>query len=262
MEQHCCVHYLTPATGVCVDCGRSYCGQCLDSAGRCDYCARAAERFLDGFALSLNRWEAGLRSSRLDQAPVVRPPLRRRFTLRRVILGLLLGAVVWTGVDFLLNYHLMLGQLLLSRGKLDQALEHLEKAVEKDPADTELSFMLGNLYLEKGYYDDAILAYSQVIAQDSTNAPAYNNLAWTYAELNTNLNQAEALSRRSLELDKDNPEYLDTLAEVYFKRKEYLRALTFIRKAVEQNPPNIEYYKEKLEKIRKMAYGESRLHEI
>ncbi len=260
--ENCSVHYHTPADRHCVDCGRPYCGQCLDSAGRCEYCARAAERFLDGFALSLNRWEAGLRSSHMSLSRTERRAPRRRFTVRRVIMGLLLAAVVWAGMDFLLNYDLMLGQMLLSRGRLDKALAHLEKAAAKDPSDPELSFMLGNLYFEKGYYDSAIMSYSQTIALDSTNAPAYNNLAWIYAELSTSLDQALELSSRSLELDPDNPEYLDTLAEVYFKRKEYLRALTFIRKAVEQNPPNIDYYREKLEKIRRLAYGESRQHEI
>ena len=180
----------------------------------------------------------------------------------RIGFSLLLGAVLFYGASFLLNYNMVLGQLMLRSGNLDQALVHLEKAAKKQPNDPAISYVLGNLYYQKSYYNKAVMAYSETIALDSTNAGAYNNLAWLYAEMGRKLDEALQLSRRSLALDPDNPEFLDTLAEIYYKRKEYLRALTFIRKAVEQNPPNIDYYREKLEKIRRLAYGDSKYLEI
>lgn len=260
---YCSVHRLAPSAGRCVDCGQNFCSDCLSADRRCVYCTQSAERFLDGFAMSLNRWESGLRDSRLDQGQSVPQRRRgRRFNLRWAVLTFLLGLVLYSGFTFFLNYHYVLGSMMLSRGRLENATRHLEKAAEKDPADAGLQFMLGNLYFERGHYEGAISSYVQAIALDSTNAAAFNNLAWVYAELNTNLDVALALSKRSLELSEDNPVYLDTLAEVYFKRKEYLRALTFIRRAVEQNPPNIEYYRERLEKIKRLAMGENRLLEV
>ena len=151
---------------------------------------------------------------------------------------------------------------MLAWGNLDKAAEHLKKAAAEDPDDPTLPFMLGGIYFERGNYEEAIDSYAQAIVLDSTNAAAFNNLAWVYAELGVNLDQALALSRRSLDLAPDEPEYLDTLAEIYYKRKEYLRALNFIRRAVEQNPPNIEYYQEKMEKIKRLALGENRLLQI
>ena len=261
--EYCSVHRLNPSAGRCQDCGQEYCAECLVSGDRCAYCAQSAERFLDGFSMSLNRWESSLRESRLEPERD-RETARsgHRITLRRAVLGLLLAVVVFSGISFLSNYHYILGSTMLSRGNLDKAAEHLEKAAAEDPEDPTLPFMLGGIYFERGNYEEAIDSYAQAIVLDSTNAAAFNNLAWVYAELGVNLDQALALSRRSLDLAPDEPEYLDTLAEVYYKRKEYLRALNFIRRAVEQNPPNIEYYQEKLEKIKRLALGENRLLQV
>ena len=121
---------------------------------------------------------------------------------------------------------------------------------------------MGNLYFQQGKLNSAIDAFQQTIEMDSLHAGALNNLAWAYTRLNIRLDEALSLSKRSLDLDPDNPYYLDTIAEIYFLKKEYYRALTYMRKAVEQNPPNIEYYRRRLELIKKLVYRQSRFIEV
>jgi tetratricopeptide (TPR) repeat protein len=255
-------HQVLPAAGKCVDCGESFCAGCLDGEGRCVSCREATERFLDGFATALNRWEADLREQRRELYRSAPPAPRRRFTLGRVLIFGLALIVLFYSASFLLNYHLYLGNMFMERGNLPRATAHLEKAAARHPDDPEINFILGNLYFQQGFYDEAIMSYSQTILLDSLYAGAYNNLAWIYTEINSNLDQALTLSKRSLRLEPDNPVYLDTLAEIYLLKKDYFRALTYLRQAVDQKPDNLEYYKEKLEKIKRLAYSRDRMLEV
>ena len=152
--------------------------------------------------------------------------------------------------------------MLLNQGNLPKAQHHLEEAAGEDPNNADLQYILGNIYLQQGNLDDAIQAYRVCLRLDSLHDSAMNNLAWTYAQLGINLVEALVLSKHSLQIEPDNPYYLDTIAEIYYLKKEYYRALTYIRKAVDLDPPNLEYYRKKMEKIKKLAYGQGRFLEV
>jgi len=254
--EYCKIHTEKPAAGKCADCGGSFCEECLDRSGRCGSCSAAAERFLDGFSMALSRWEAGLHNPQIN--PEAAQPIHKgkRAVFSRAVLVIFLVVVGVIAIYFLNNYNIYLGQMFLEQGNFTKALHYYQKASAKEPQNSGLKLILGNIYYQQGVFDQAVSYYSQAIELDSLNAAALNNLAWTYAQMETNLDQALILSKRSLEIEPDNPAYLDTLAEIYFLKKEYYRALTYIRKALDQNPPDIEYFKKKLEKIKKMVYSQ------
>ncbi len=60
-----------------------------------------------------------------------------------------------------------------------------------------------------------------------------NFLAYMWAEQGTNLNEALAFSRKTLERDPDNAAYVDTLGWIYFKLKKYDLALERLKRANE-----------------------------
>ena len=261
---HCKIHPEKQAADYCRGCGEAFCEDCLDESLNCPDCRMEAERFLAGFANALQHWEQSLRVSSQEQSFQFQSPRggKKRYTIPRVvgvILLVLLGAYT---VYFVRNYNLFLGQMFLEQGNLQKARVHFEKASERDPENPELKFVLGNIYYQLGALDKSIEAFSTCIRLDSLNAGALNNLAWIYAQLEIKLDKALVFSKRSLEIDPDNPAYLDTLAEIYYLKKEYYRALTYIRKAVDQNPPNLEYYKRRLEKIKRLAYSQRRFLEV
>ena len=183
-------------------------------------------------------------------------------SLPRVIVIILLVIAGYSTLDFISNYHFYLGQMFFSQGNLPKAQYHFEEAAVDNPDNAELQYILGNIHFQQGNLYDAIHSFRVCLALDSLNASAMNNLAWTYVQLGTNLEEALALSKNSLEIEPDNPNYLDTVAEIYYLKKEYYRALTYIRKAVDLGPPNLEYYRRKMEKIKRMAYGQGRLLEV
>lgn len=55
-----------------------------------------------------------------------------------------------------------------------------------------------------------------------------NWLGYSYVNEGYNLDEAEVLIRRALQLSPDNPFYLDSLAWLYFKKKEYKTALEYM----------------------------------
>lgn len=65
---------------------------------------------------------------------------------------------------------------------------------------------------------------------------AHNYLAYMWAERRENLEQALALSKRSLELKPGDPAYEDTLGWIYYGMGDYERALEWIGKAVRAMP--------------------------
>ena len=260
IPNHCSMHPDRQAEAACAGCGEYFCSSCLDTSDNCPACTSAAERFLEGFSTALSRWEASLQNPQLT--PVPEPEGKRRWSAPRMLMIFLILLVAGSTVYFLLNYHILLGEMFIEQGNLPKAEFHLEKALDSEPDNPDIYYVLGNVYYQQGKLDESIRIYDRCVELDSTFAPAMNNLAWIYAQLSIKLDEALALSRKSLELEPDNPNYLDTAAEIYYQKKEYFRALTFMRRAVQQQPPNLEYYQNRLEKIKKLAFSQSRYIEV
>ncbi|MBW7998108.1 MAG: tetratricopeptide repeat protein [Candidatus Glassbacteria bacterium] len=261
-SNRCSMHHERPAESQCAGCGEFFCGECLESHGNCPACSNAAERFLEGFSTALTRWESGLRDPNLASGEQPGNRSGKKYSWTRIAVFLLLGSFVAYIAYFLSDYNLNMGRLYLEQGNYPKALQYFENSLANDPGNSGLHFALGDLNYQLGDMEAAIDQYRDCLTIDSTHASAMNNLAWVYTQLDIELEEALELSSRAVEMEPENPVFLDTLAEVYYLRKEYYRALTFMRKAVEQDPPDIEYYLGRLGKIKKLAYGEGRFLEV
>lgn len=93
------------------------------------------------------------------------------------------------------------------KGEPEVAVEEYKKAAKDFPT---AYLYLGNIYYGKGEYSVAEKYYRKVIKRKPDLADAYNNLAWMFYRSGTNLNEAEALSQKALELDPSNDNYKDT----------------------------------------------------
>ena len=94
---------------------------------------------------------------------------------------------------------------------------------------------------------EAIENFRKVIGIDPESAAAYNNLAWLYADLQMNLDQAVGLAKKAVELAPTSSNF-DTLAYVYYQRKQYPQAEEAIKRAIKISPSN-QKYNEMLKKI-------------
>jgi Flp pilus assembly protein TadD len=116
------------------------------------------------------------------------------------------------------------------------AIEALEKAKALAPHDTNVRFDLGVLYDKQGRAAEAEAEMTAVIERDPRHARALNYLGYTWAERGLNLDEAEALIRRALEVDPDDGYYVDSLGWVQFRRGHYDEAVATLEHAVELVP--------------------------
>lgn len=85
-------------------------------------------------------------------------------------------------------------------------------------------------------YDVAAAILEPMIDADPENADLLNLLGYLYAEAGINLGTAEKLLLEALELEPDNPAILDSVAWMYFRRKKYWEAKTYIERSLAATP--------------------------
>ena len=108
--------------------------------------------------------------------------------------------------------HVNLGVAYEKQGEIDNALREYRLASKKHP----LAYLyMGNIYFQKNDFDEAESAYRKAIKKDSQNADAHNNLAWLYYTKKENLDEAEELALKAIELNPSKKEiYQDTLVKI------------------------------------------------
>ncbi|HOD74447.1 MAG TPA: tetratricopeptide repeat protein [Syntrophorhabdaceae bacterium] len=106
--------------------------------------------------------------------------------------------------------HINLGVTYERSGELDEALKEYEKASRTLPV---AHLYMGNVFFQKKEFAKAEEHYREAI--DRTGDPgAYNNLAWLYYSTDKNLDEAEKLARKAVELAPDKKEFKDTLQKI------------------------------------------------
>jgi tetratricopeptide (TPR) repeat protein len=87
-----------------------------------------------------------------------------------------------------------------------------------------------------GNSQGAVEKMKEVIEKAPEHADALNYLGYTYADKNMNLDEAEALISRALELDPENGYILDSMGWVFYRKGEYEKARHYLEKAVSRVP--------------------------
>ena len=122
--------------------------------------------------------------------------------------------------------------LLDEKKSYKQAVKMLNGAVERFPTNTQLRFFLGTMYDRVGNPKETIAQMVKVLEQDQDHVQALNYLAYTYAELGRNLDEAFALASRALDLQPNDGYIMDTVGWIHFKRGEVEQAIRFLEAAV------------------------------
>ncbi|NWF98782.1 MAG: tetratricopeptide repeat protein [Nitrospirae bacterium] len=108
--------------------------------------------------------------------------------------------------------HLSLGVAYEKKGEFGNALKEYEAASKKLPV---AYLYMGNVYFQKHNYEEAEYYYKKAIKKDPSNSDAYNNLAWMYFLINKNIDEAEKLALKAIELNPSKMQlYLDTLNKI------------------------------------------------
>ena len=108
----------------------------------------------------------------------------------------------------------------------------MHEVVELDPESHRVHFALGALYDESKDKDKTIEYMQKAIDLNPDYAAALNYLGYTYAEMGVELDRAERLIIRALEIEPNDGFYIDSLGWVYYQKGDYPRAIEQLKKAV------------------------------
>ena len=120
----------------------------------------------------------------------------------------------------------------------ENAILYFNKALSIEPNSKNALHSLAILYDEKSQWENSDEIYIKLINTDDKDAQAYNNYAYSLVERNVKLDQALEMAKKAIEIEPENPSYLDTIGWVYFKLRDFKKAKKYISQSVELNDKN------------------------
>ena len=133
--------------------------------------------------------------------------------------------------------------------KYDKAIELYQKVLTMaDSTDVErranIITGMGDIYSEMNDTARTIECYEEALQIDPYNSGALNNYAYYLAQRGLHLDRAERMAALAVKDEPDNANFIDTYAWVFFAKKDYEKALLYIKSAVEKDEDNhlLEHY--------------------
>lgn len=141
---------------------------------------------------------------------------------------------------------------LMAAGKIDAAVAEIGRSRQALPGSIGLAEDLVPELEKAGRKAEAdalfekVFAANEAVCKDFPKAATWlNNTAWLAARCNRKLDEALGCATRAAELAPDNAGYLDTLAEVHYRRGNRAEAVKLANRCIEL-APEAEHYKEQL----------------
>lgn len=135
----------------------------------------------------------------------------------------------------------------------------LLRKVRQEPDNSLWLIVLGDLLQSRQMEKKAMDAYEQALLLTPMNADLNNNLAWlllTAQDRNLRDRQRALTLARTAVLGKEHGYVLDTLATAYWANGLLDEALATQAKAIRIDPENRAYYREQMEKFRRVQWEE------
>jgi protein O-mannosyl-transferase len=128
-----------------------------------------------------------------------------------------------------------LGTAAFKNGQLDEAIAHLQKALEINPKFAGIHYDLGLCFFQLGRLDEAIAQYRKEIEIQPDHAMAHNNLGQALARKGKP-DEAITEYQRALAIEPDMGEAHDNLGEALLKKGKVDEAIAHLEKAVQIEP--------------------------
>jgi tetratricopeptide (TPR) repeat protein len=121
------------------------------------------------------------------------------------------------------------GSALCDGGYYEEGLERLRKAVSLNPSPTNMEALAGAIERPEDY-DEKLEISNQMLEKNPNDADALRHKAFVLVQRN-NLDEAEELVRKALEICPENMASRQALGEILFQRGMYKDALRLYKKA-------------------------------
>lgn len=149
---------------------------------------------------------------------------------------------------------------MLGKGKIDEAVAEANRNLEVMPGNIDLAIKLVPELEKLGKKKEADLIYEKVRDEYVKLSKAYpgsafahNSAAWVMANCRRDLDAALKHAEKANEVEVKNAGYLDTLAEVHFRKGNRDKALTLMKECVELDGKNV-YFRKQLERFKTLGF--------
>jgi Flp pilus assembly protein TadD len=138
------------------------------------------------------------------------------------------------GVEAHASANYFAGNSLLNQGRVDEAVEHFQKALALQPESATFHFALGNTLCRERRMDEAIIQYQKALEIRPDFAEAHNNLAYSLLQIGR-VNEAITHFQRALEIQQSYEAYYN-LGYAFRQKRMAAEAMAYFQKAIELQP--------------------------
>lgn len=131
--------------------------------------------------------------------------------------------------------HINMARILQDRGELDQAVRHVQTALEHHPREGDLHNELALVYARQGKAEQAMAAYETALQLQPTRGEVHSNLGVLYLE-NQRLDDAIRHLEKAAALDPDGGAVQANLAAAYWRNDNLDKAAEAYRRAIGRIP--------------------------
>ncbi|OSZ79490.1 hypothetical protein CAP35_14935 [Chitinophagaceae bacterium IBVUCB1] len=137
-------------------------------------------------------------------------------------------------------FHYLNGVGHMNKKDYNKAVKSINRGIDMQPDDNKAQLAqmyttLGDVYNYMKRYSASDSSYEQALQADPMNATVLNNYAYYLSVRGMRLDDAAKMSKKSLDIRKDEPSFLDTYGWILYKQGKYDDARTYIQKAIDIN---------------------------
>jgi tetratricopeptide (TPR) repeat protein len=144
------------------------------------------------------------------------------------------------GDPSLLRAATALADMDVAENNFDSARRTLEPAAAQ--SDPVALMMLADIEYRAGNKQKALDGYRRVVALDSRNVTALNNLAFLLADFSHDADEALKYAQQAKELSPDAPGIDDTLGWTHYQKRNFAAAITYLERAARDRSSARTYY--------------------
>ena len=124
------------------------------------------------------------------------------------------------------------------QGDPAKVVAQLQGVIEKNPKDPLPHVILGIMHEGEGDLEGAKVSYREALAIQKDIVAAANNLAYILADSNKDIDEALELARTAKSKATEDPNIMDTLGLVYYRKGLYESAISEFNDSLEKLPEN------------------------
>lgn len=135
-----------------------------------------------------------------------------------------------------IDYYLVLSEIWSKKKEHNKAVIVLIDGLKDNPTDINILYSLAMQYEYLKERNKAIDTVKKALELEPENPIFLNFLGYVYADMNINLQEAYKLIEKALKQDPNNPAYIDSMAWVLYRMKDYKNALSYAETAYKAMP--------------------------